>query len=321
MTDEVVQIGGRVRAQGRQRLPRHCARPLAAGPAVPEIQRMLRRSGLHSVCEEAHCPNRGECWSHRHVTFLLLGGVCTRACGFCAVATGRPGGAPDPGEPRRVALAVAELGLAHAVLTSVTRDDLRDGGAAAFAATVGAIRAERPQTTVEVLTPDFRGDREAVATVCAAGPDVFNHNVETVPRLYPRVRPAALFERSLAVLSEARRLRPASVVKTGLMVGLGEEFDEVVDLMGALRAAGVDALTIGQYLRPTRRHLPVARYWEPEEFDALAAAGDEMGFAQIASAPLVRSSFDAGRSFQAIRTGANGAPGPGPRRRGQRDAG
>jgi lipoic acid synthetase len=232
---------------------------------------------------------------------MLLGSICTRACRFCAVATGRPAAGPDPAEPARVAQVAAELGLAHVVLTSVDRDDLPDGGASQFAATIRAIRARRPETSVEVLTPDFQGDLDAVAAVCEAAPDVYNHNVETVPRLYRRVRPGASFARSRAVLAHAKRLRPRALVKSGFMVGLGERFEECVELLGALRASGVDFVTIGQYLRPSREHLPVERYWSREEFDALAREGRALGFAQVASGPLVRSSYHAGESFETIR--------------------
>jgi lipoic acid synthetase len=267
---------------------------------VPEIQRLLRRAGLHSVCEAARCPNRSECWAQGHVTFMLLGSTCTRACRFCAVATGRPPGGPDPEEPAQVAGAAARLGLAHVVLTSVNRDDLPDGGAGHFAAVVEAIRARRPETSVEVLTPDFQGDLRAVGTVCASRPDVYNHNVETIPRLYRRVRPGARFERSLAVLAEARRWRPDAVVKSGLMVGLGEEFEEVVVVLQSLREAGVDSLTVGQYLRPTRDHLPVERYWEPAEFDELGDRARALGFPRVACGPLIRSSYQAEESYEAL---------------------
>jgi lipoic acid synthetase len=289
------------RAARPGRLPAHCVRPSRRSPEVAELQKLLRRGRLHSVCEEARCPNRGECWSKRHVTFMLLGEVCTRACRFCAVATGRPPAPPDPEEPRRVAQAAQRLGLEHVVLTSVNRDDLADGGAAQFAASVRAIRASRRSTTVEVLTPDFQGDLGAVATVCDAAPDVYNHNVETVPRLYRRVRPGARFERSLAVLAEARRRLPAGVVKSGLMLGLGETRAEVVEVLARLRGAGVEAATLGQYLRPTREHLPVERYLEPGEFDELAALGRSLGFAHVASGPLVRSSYNAEETLAAAR--------------------
>jgi lipoic acid synthetase len=293
------------------RLPAHCRSAARAGEGTRALERRLRQAGLHSVCEEARCPNRGECWAKGHVTFMLLGAVCTRACRFCAVATGRPPAGPDPEEPARVARVAAELGLVHVVLTSVNRDDLPDGGAAHFAASIRAIRALRPQASVEVLTPDFQGDRDAVARVCEAAPDVYNHNVETVPRLYRRVRPGASFERSRAVLAEARRRRPHAVVKSGFMVGLGERFEEAVSLLAALRESGVDFVTIGQYLRPSLSHLPVERYWDPEEFVELAREGRALGFAQVASGPLVRSSYHAQSDFEAIR-------GPAPRSQVQR---
>lgn len=283
------------------RLPAHCLSESRPTEATRELQRQLRRSGLHSVCEEARCPNRAECWARGHVTFMLLGSVCTRACRFCAVATGLPGAGPDPGEPERVARVAAELGLSHVVLTSVNRDDLADGGASQFAASIRAIRALRPQASVEVLTPDFQGDLAAVAQVCEAAPDVYNHNVETVPRLYRRVRPGASLARSRAVLAHARELRPAAVVKSGFMVGLGESFAEAVSLLAMLRETGVGFVTIGQYLRPSLQHLPVERYWSPEEFDALAREGRALGIPQVASGPLVRSSYHAQESFHAIR--------------------
>jgi lipoic acid synthetase len=290
------------------RLPRHCVRLASRTPQSDALQRELRASQLLSVCEEARCPNRGECWSKGHVTFLLLGRVCTRACRFCAVATGLPASAPDPREPRRVARIAARLALTHVVLTSVNRDDLPDGGAGQFAATLRALRAECQETSTEVLTPDFQGDRGAVASVCEAAPDVFNHNVETVPRLYRSARPGASLERSLDVLAEAKRLRPDALVKSGFMLGLGERREEVSELLGALRASGVDSVTIGQYLRPSLAHLPVARYWEPGEFEALADEARALGFRQVASGPLVRSSFNAGRAFEALRAGRRAAP-------------
>jgi len=230
---------------------------------------------------------------------MLLGDVCTRACRFCAVRGGKPL-PPDPAEPGRVARATAELSLSHVVLTSVTRDDLSDGGSAQFARTIAAIRETGAAATLEVLTPDFRGDLAAVSTVCGAEPDVYNHNVETVPRLYPRVRPGADFRRSLEVLAEARRLRPSSIVKSGLMVGLGEEIGEVVEVLRALRGVGVDSVTIGQYLRPSRDHLEVERYWETREFQEVAAEGRRLGLPHLASGPLVRSSYNAGGILSAI---------------------
>ncbi len=296
-----IQIGSGAQTSPRLRLPSHCVSEGRPTEATRVLQRQLRSEGLHSVCEEARCPNRAECWAKGHVTFMLLGSVCTRACRFCAVATGLPAAGPDPGEPGRVARVAAELGLSHVVLTSVNRDDLADGGASQFAATIRAIRELRPQASVEVLTPDFQGDHDAVAKVCEAAPDVYNHNVETVPRLYRRVRPGASIDRSRAVLAHARRLRPTAVVKSGFMVGLGESFQEAVALLTSLRETGVDFVTIGQYLRPSLQHLPVERYWDPEEFDALAREGRALGFLQVASGPLVRSSYHAEANFEAIR--------------------
>ena len=303
----VARVGRGPEAFEHLRLPEHCIRRQRRTPALLALERLLRREGLHSVCQEARCPNRSECWERGHVTFMLLGSVCTRACRFCAVATGLPAGPPDPGEPARVAAAADHLGLAHVVLTSVDRDDLPDGGAGQFAATLRAIRAVRPRTTTEVLTPDFQGSPQAVAAVCEGAPDVYNHNVETVPRLYRRVRPGARYERSLGVLAEARRLRPGAVVKSGLMVGLGESAEEVLEVLRDLRSAGVDTLTVGQYLRPTRSQLPVERYWEPAAFEALAAEARGLGFAHVAAGPLVRSSYNADVILeQARRRAGNG---------------
>ena len=298
---ELIQIGEGASAFTHRRLPSHCVRPQARTPEIAGIERMLRARRLHSVCEEARCPNRSECWTAGHVTFMLLGSVCTRACRFCAVETGLPANAPDPAEPEQVARAAADLSLSHVVLTSVDRDDLSDGGAGQFAATVQALREARAETTVEVLTPDFQGDRSSVETVCDARPDVYNHNVETVPRLYRTVRPGARFERSLDVLSSARSARPGAVVKSGLMLGLGESEGEVVEVLEALLGAGVDSVTMGQYLRPTRHHLPVDRYWEPEEFETLAGAARDLGFSHVASGPLVRSSYHAGDAYAQMR--------------------
>jgi len=277
---------------------------------VPALERLLRGLDLHTVCEEARCPNRGDCWARGHVTFMLLGAVCTRACRFCAVETGRPTGGPNPAEPTRVASAVAALGLHHVVLTSVNRDDLADGGAGHFAAVIRAIRLQRKTVTVEVLTPDFQGSLIAVEAVCAAEPDVYNHNVETVPRLYRRVRPGARFERSVAVLAHAKRQRTQAIVKSGLMVGLGETHEEVLEVLRALRDAGVDTVTIGQYLRPSRLHLAVERYWDPEEFDLLAEEGRALGFLHVASGPLIRSSYNAEETLQAARSRSMVHPSP-----------
>jgi len=295
-----VQIGRGPKAFRHRRLPPECVRPQGARTELRRLERMMRRLGLHTVCEEARCPNRPECWPRRAVTFMLLGDVCTRACRFCAVANGKPL-PPDRSEPGRVARSTAELSLSHLVLTSVTRDDLSDGGAEQFARTVFAIRETGAAATVEVLTPDFGGDLSAVSTVCGAEPDVYNHNVETVPRLYRRVRPGADFRRSLEVLAAAKRLRPDSIVKSGLMVGLGEEIGEVVEVLRALRSVGVDSATIGQYLRPSRDHLEVERYWEPREFQDIAAEGRALGLPHVAAGSLVRSSYDAGEILSAIR--------------------
>jgi lipoic acid synthetase len=261
------------------------------GPGYERLRGLMRGLELHTVCEEAHCPNLGECWGRGTATFMILGDVCTRACGFCAVKTGLPGRDPDVEEPRRVAEAVARMGLRHAVVTSVNRDDQRDGGASIFAATIREIRARRPGCSVEVLIPDFKGSREALEQVFAARPDVLNHNTETVPRLYRRVRPGASFPRSLEVL---RRSKEAGLLtKSGIMVGLGEEWEEVEATIAAIRGAGTDVLTIGQYLRPSADHVPLVRYYTPAEFDRLRDFALSLGYAHVESGPLVRSSYHA----------------------------
>jgi len=252
----------------------------------------MRVKGLHTVCEAANCPNIGECWSRRTATFMILGEVCTRACRFCNVRSGRPDQV-DPDEPRRVAEAVQAMGLRHAVITSVCRDDLPDGGAAAFAAVIQEIHALLPACSVEVLIPDFKGEERALSVVMDAGPDILNHNVETVPRLFSRAQPRNRYDWSLAVLENAKRLVADATTKSGLMVGLGETVEEVLAVMADLRAVDVDILTIGQYLQPSRRHLPIARYYTPEEFEALRQEGLQMGFPLVESAPLVRSSYHA----------------------------
>ena len=262
------------------------------GPGFAETMATVRELGLHTVCQEARCPNIGECWGHRTATFMLLGDTCTRNCGFCAVTHGRPR-AVDPGEPVRVASAIARLGLRHVVVTSVNRDDLPDGGAAHFAATARAIERLVPVCRVEVLVPDFQGNLASVAEVVASPIDVFNHNLETVPRLYRRVRAGARYERSLVVLEAARRRGERLLTKTGLMLGLGETQYELVSVFADLRRIGCDILTLGQYLRPSAEHLPVERYVPPEEFAALRAEALVLGFRHVEAGPLVRSSYHA----------------------------
>ncbi len=262
------------------------------GPEFAETMATVRELGLHTVCQEARCPNIGECWGHRTATFMLLGDTCTRNCGFCAVTHGRPL-AVDPAEPLRVASAVARLGLRHVVVTSVNRDDLADGGAAHFAATARAIKRLLPGCRVEVLVPDFQGNLASVAEVVASPIDVFNHNLETVPRLYRRVRAGARYARSLAVLEAARRAREGLLTKTGLMLGLGETQEELASVFKDLRSIGCDILTLGQYLRPSGEHLPVERYVPPEEFTAFGAEALALGFRHVEAGPLVRSSYHA----------------------------
>lgn len=261
------------------------------GPAYERLRGLVRGLELHTVCEEAHCPNLGECWSRGTATFMILGEVCTRACGFCAVRTGLPGQPPDPDEPRRVADAVGRMGLRHAVVTSVNRDDQPDGGAGIFAATIREIRARVPGCAVEVLVPDFKGRWDALEVVLEARPDVLNHNVETVPRLYREARAGASFPRSLELLKRSKAA--GLLTKTGVMVGLGEERGEVEETLRAVRASGTDVLTVGQYLRPSPQHLPVRRYWSPEEFESLRAFALALGFVHVESGPLVRSSYHA----------------------------
>ena len=268
--------------------------------AFDETRDILRKHRLHTVCEEAACPNIGECWGKRHATVMILGDTCTRACAFCNVRTGRPG-AVDPFEPARVGEAIAELALAHVVVTSVDRDDLADGGAAHFAATIEAIRGKAPATTVEVLTPDFLRKEGAIEIVMAARPDVFNHNLETVPSLYRQIRPGARYDHSLALLQRAKALDGSVFTKSGIMVGFGETAEEVLALMDDLREARVDFLTIGQYLQPTRKHAAVHRFVTPEEFDAFRAAGEAKGFLLVAASPLTRSSYHAAEDFARLK--------------------
>lgn len=264
-----------------------------------ETKRLMRDKGLNTVCEEAACPNIAECWSRKHATVMILGDICTRACAFCNVATGKPG-AVDEQEPDNLAKSVAEMGMQHLVITSVDRDDLSDGGAGQFVQCIEKIRATSPETTIEVLVPDFRDKPGALDAVIAARPDVFNHNLETVSRLYPAIRPGARYEGSLELLARAKQMAPDGFTKSGIMVGLGETMDEVDAVMDDLRAADVDFLTIGQYLSPTRRHAPVDRFVTPEEFADLKQAGEEKGFLLVASSPLTRSSYHADKDFEAL---------------------
>ncbi|HLI84172.1 MAG TPA: lipoyl synthase [Bryobacteraceae bacterium] len=286
--------------------PKWLRAPAPGGENYRELKELIGRLDLHTVCESAACPNVGECWNQRTATFMILGNVCTRRCGFCAVGKGAP--LPvDYDEPRRVAEAVAAMGLRFAVVTSVNRDDRKDGGAELFALTIRAIRERVPGCGVEVLIPDFQGSHEALGVVMEARPDVLNHNTETVPRLYRQVRLGARYERSLDILATAKKLRPECPAKSGLMLGLGETTEEVLAVMRDLRAHGVDILTLGQYLRPSPKHLPIVRYVRPEEFADLRRAGYEMGFGHVESGPLVRSSYHA---RNAVETGAESGSGP-----------
>jgi lipoyl synthase len=309
----VTGCGGAAGSEGPAVEGRETRRPGRSGPGpkpewlkkrLPEaaslraMEGLLRQRGLHTVCESALCPNLGECFGKGTATFLIMGDICTRNCGFCGVTSSTPGQL-DPDEPAHVADAVARLGLRHVVVTSVTRDDLPDGGAGHYVSTIRAVREAVPAATIEVLVPDFGGDREHVGRVLAERPDVFNHNLETVPRLYSEVRPQAVYGRSLAVLQQAAS-EGASIVKTGIMVGLGETAEEVHRVLADARAAGVDVVTIGQYLRPSSCHLPVVEYVHPDVFAGYGAWGEELGL-QVHSAPFVRSSFHAGESFAAAK--------------------
>jgi lipoic acid synthetase len=277
--------------------------PLPGGPRYRELNRMIRDEALNTVCQEAACPNMGECWERGTATFMILGDTCTRRCGFCNVKTGKPTW-NDPLEPMRVARSVAKMGLRHAVVTSVDRDDLPDYGASVWVGVIRSIRMQAPWCKVECLTPDFRGEEMPLAKVIAERPDVFNHNVEVVPRLYPVARRGSRWERSLRVLRNAKEMGGEAVAtKSGLMVGLGETHDELVDAFGQLREQGVQILTVGQYLRPTERHLPVVRYWHPDEFKALETAAYDLGFDHIAAGPLVRSSYHADEHVKQTRPG------------------
>jgi lipoic acid synthetase len=288
----------------RERKPPWLKVPAPGRPRYRELERLIKDEGLHTVCREAACPNIGECWERGTATFMILGDTCTRRCGFCNVKTGKPTW-NDPLEPARVARSVALMGLRHAVITSVDRDDLPDYGASAFVGVIRQIRRQAPDCKVEVLTPDFRGQEMPLAKVLHERPDVFNHNVEVVPRLYPIARRGSRFERSARVLRNAKAMGGEEVVtKSGCMVGLGETHDEVVDMLGALRDHDVQVITIGQYLRPTERHLPVVRYWHPDEFAALERDAYALGFDHVAAGPLVRSSYHADEHVPQARPGS-----------------
>ena len=291
-------VESRPAEKARPRLPGWLRVPAPGSSEYRAVKRLVDSHSLHTVCEEARCPNIGECWKHGTATFMILGDVCTRSCRFCAIKTGRP---PlyDEDEPARVAEAVKTLGLRHAVITSVNRDELPDGGAAIFAETIRLVRAESPGTTIEVLIPDFRGDWAALDVVLAQRPEILNHNVETVPRLYRSIRPQADYQRSLGVL---RRAAEAGLTtKTGIMVGLGEEADEIHSVMSDLVGIGCAIMTIGQYLRPTPDHTPIVRYWRPEEFAALKETGERLGLRHVESGPLVRSSYHAAEQIGLVK--------------------
>ncbi|MDI9313256.1 MAG: lipoyl synthase [Hydrotalea sp.] len=273
-------------------------------PAWQETQQIVKDYNLHTVCAEAACPNIHECWQKKHATFMIMGDTCTRACSFCYVKTGRPN-ILNPQEPDNIAKAVALMKLAHVVVTSVDRDDLPDGGAEHFTRVVAAIRRDNPATTVEILTPDFKQKRGAADIIARVPPDVFNHNLETVPRLYPECRPGARYYTSLALLEKMKELVPSIFTKTGLMVGLGEERGEVLQVMDDARSAGVDFLTLGQYLQPTKKHAAVKKFWTAEEFDELAQVASAKGFLMVSASPLTRSSYHAGDDFKKLQAARN----------------
>ncbi len=273
-------------------------------PVYHETRALMREAGLVTVCEEAACPNIGECWSQRHATMMIMGEICTRACAFCNVTTGLPKHL-DADEPRRVGEAVAKLGLKHVVITSVDRDDLEDGGAEHFARVIRAIRETSPQTTIEILTPDFLRKDGALEVVVAARPDVFNHNIETVPRLYPTIRPGARYYQSVRLLDGVKKLDPSIFTKSGLMLGLGEERMEVSQVMDDFRIADVDFLTLGQYLQPSAKHAAVEKFVTPDEFDGYAAAARSKGFLQVSASPLTRSSYHADSDFAKLQAARN----------------
>ncbi len=299
MPDTLYQIMGRHRAEPLPaRKPSWLKVKAPGGPNYMRLKHLMRELDLHSVCEEAHCPNVGECWEHGTATFMILGDVCTRNCAYCAVAHGRP---PkyDIAEPYRVAQAIAEMGLQHAVITSVDRDDLPDFGAWVFAETIRQIHERIPGCSVEVLVPDFQGNEDSIRTVLEAGPEIYNHNTETVPRLYKKARPGGRYARVMEIFRYAKRTAPDIPTKTGMILGMGETFEEVVAVMRDLRAVDVDILTLGQYLRPSDAHIALDRYYTPQEFRQLYEIGMEMGFRHVESGPLVRSSYHAWEQVQA----------------------
>jgi lipoic acid synthetase len=299
MAETLYQIMGRHRRQPLpERKPGWLKVKAPGGPTYLRLKQMMRDLNLHTVCEEAHCPNIGECWEHGTATFMILGDVCTRNCAYCAVSHGRPP-AYDVEEPLRVGQAIAELDLRHAVITSVDRDDLEDFGAWIFAETIRQIRLRRPTCSVEVLVPDFQGDVDAIRTVVEARPDIYNHNTETVPRLYKRARPGGRYERVLEIFRTVKRLDPSIPTKTGIILGMGETNEEVLATMRELRTVDVDILTLGQYLRPSDQHITLDRYVTPEEFRWFYQEGMAMGFKHVESGPLVRSSYHAWEQVQA----------------------
>ena len=299
MAESLYHIMGRHRAEPLPaRKPSWLKVRAPGGHNYLRLKHLMRELNLHTVCEEAHCPNVGECWEHGAATFMILGDVCTRNCGYCAVAHGRPP-VTDLEEPRRVAEAAAVMNLRHVVITSVDRDDLPDFGAGIFAETIRRVHEAVPNCSVEVLVPDFQGDAAAIAAVLEAGPEIYNHNTETVPRLYKRARPGGRYRRVLSIFQLVKRLAPAIPTKSGIMLGLGETMQEIAAVMRDLRAVDVDILTLGQYLRPSDDHLPLDRYYTPEEFAALRSEGLAMGFRHVESGPLVRSSYHAWEQVQA----------------------
>ncbi len=284
--------------QARPRLPEWFKVPMPGGSNYRQLKRLMRSSELHTVCEEARCPNIGDCWERRSATFMILGDICTRACRYCAVTTGRPSGL-DVGEPQRLAKTVKRMGLNYCVITSVNRDDLADGGALIFAMCIREIRKVLPTCRVEVLIPDFEGSDLALRRVLEAGPAVLNHNIESVRQIFPKVRPRGDYEQSLRLLRRSKEIAPDIPTKSGIIVGMGEAASDVVETMKDLRAVGCDLLTIGQYLRPSKDHLPIDRFYTPSEFDELAAVGKSLGFKHVASGPLVRSSYHADEQHDA----------------------